>query len=282
MTFPKEQQKFALAALIAVLIVLNGYRYVTREAPKTAPLAYPRGAVASSPVRQGFQSREGTADPISLYLERQRETYPGVSRDIFRMERPAARSVTRPVPTVTAAPSHPLPPERSPEEIAADRARADLAKFRYLGYLTEKDNTLFLSKDGELFIMKIGERVQNTYKVKDANKDAVVLLDTDTGVERRIELAGDGAPAAPTLQRPLQQALPQQQPSQPQMQQPPQLQQLKQQPKLTPMQQTLMQQPDPQQTQPQRKQPTEQQPKPWLQKRRLHNLKQLEKAGTVK
>jgi hypothetical protein len=208
MTLTKEHQKKTLTALIAVLILLNGYYYLTREEPKTAPLAYPRGVVASSPVRHGLQTRAGGADPLSLFIERQGQSYPGVSRDIFRMERPAARPVTRPAPTVPAVPLPPAPPERSPEEIAADLARADLAKFRYLGYLTEKDNTLFLSKDGELFIVKVGETVLNTYKVKDANKDAVVLLDTVTSVERRVELAGDGTQQTPQQQRPPQPAPP--------------------------------------------------------------------------
>lgn len=227
MAFSKEQQKTALIASIAVFILLNGYHFLTREEPKTAPLAYPRGAVASTPLRQGLQARAGGTDPLSLFIERQRQSYPGVSRDIFRMERPAAKPVTSPAPTVMTAPPLPAPPERSPEEIAQDRARADLAKFRYLGYLTEKDSTLFLSKDGELFIVKIGEMVLNAYKVKETNKDAVVLLDTATGVERRVELAGDGSqqqqpqPAPlrpPQLVQPRPQQMPQQAP--PQMRQP--------------------------------------------------------------
>jgi hypothetical protein len=208
MALTKENQKKTLIALVAVLILLNGYYYLTREEPKTAPFAYPRGAVASSPVRHGLRTQTGRADPLSLFIERQGQSYPGVSRDIFRMERPAARPVTRAVPTVIATPLPLTPPERSPEEIAADLARADLAKFRYLGYLTEKDNMLFLSKDGELFIVKVGETVLNTYKVKDANKDAVVLLDTVTSVERRVELAGDGTQQTLQQQRPLQPAPP--------------------------------------------------------------------------
>lgn len=162
--FRKEHQKITLAALIAALVVLNGYHYFTREGPKTVPLAYPRGAVASTPVRQCLQARAGGTDPLSLLIERQRQSYPGVSRDIFRVETPHARPVARPVPTIMALSLPPTPPERSKEDIAADSARADIAKFRYLGYLTEKDNTLFLSKDGELFIVKIGERVQTHTK----------------------------------------------------------------------------------------------------------------------
>ena len=101
-----------------------------------------------------------------------------------------------------------LPPVqvKTPEELAAeaaaaavraaaDAARADLSRFRFLGYLTEQESKLFLSKDGELFIVKSGDAVLKTYRVKEASKDYVVLRDTVTGVEVRIELSG-GEPAA--------------------------------------------------------------------------------------
>ncbi len=49
-----EQEKKALAVLSAVLALLIVYRVATSEKPKTAPLAYPRGSVARSPVREGL------------------------------------------------------------------------------------------------------------------------------------------------------------------------------------------------------------------------------------
>jgi len=205
----KEQQKITFGALLAVLTALILYRAMTAESPKTAPLTYTRGAVASSPVRQGLlSSRAGGADPLSVFLERREEKFPGVGRDIFRMENPV---VVRPQPKMG-----PLPPPvhiKTPEEIAAeqaqaaaeaarlavqaaeDAARADLSKFRFLGYLTDRDNTLFLSKDGELFMVKSGDKVLKTYKVKEATKDYVVLLDTVTRVEVRVELSGGGEPS---------------------------------------------------------------------------------------
>ena len=223
MPFTKEQQKFILLALIAVIVLITGYNSLTEEKPRTAPLVYAPGAVATSPVRQGLQSRAGGADPLSLFIERRNERFPGVSRNIFRMESAGAatKPKSKPVAIATALTptTPPPPPERTPEEIAADLARADLAKFKYLGYLTEKDNTLFLSNGSELFIVKVGDNVQKSYKVKEANKDFVVMLDTVTRVEVRAALAGDGtqAPQQPQQQPKLQ---PQQQPLQQPFQQP--------------------------------------------------------------
>jgi hypothetical protein len=202
MKLTPQQEKMLLAVLVAGIVLLNIYFFVTAEKPKTVPLAFPPGSVARSAVRLGTAGAAPGADPLSVFLVKREEKFPGVSRDIFRMENPASRpKAPAPAPVIVAPPTPPAPPERSPEEIAADQARADLSKFRFLGYLTEKDNTLFLSKEGELFIVKSGDKLLKNYKVKEASKDYVVLLDTVTHVEVRIELSGsETQPAQPPLQ----------------------------------------------------------------------------------
>ena len=192
-----EQEKKTLAVLAAVLALLIIYRVATSERPKTAPLVYPRGSVARSLVREGLTAASPGADPLKVILAKRQEKFPGVSRDIFRMENPAPK----PKPaTVTAPPPPPPPPPPTPEQIAAEKvrlaaeaARADLSRFRFLGYLTSKDNMLFLSKDGETFIVRSGDRLQASYQVKEAGKDYVILLDTATRVEVRVELSGGEA-----------------------------------------------------------------------------------------
>jgi len=196
MTFQKEQQKIALIALVSVLAVLIAYRFVAGGKPKTAPLTYRRGAVAESPVRQGLSSRAADADPLSFLLERRTGKFPGVVRDIFRME----NTIPKPKPSTKSLATSTTPSlvlVKTPEEIAADTARAeaeavraDLMKFQFLGYLTDKVSTLFLSKEGELFIVKSGDKIQKSYKVKEAKNNYMILLDTVTGVEVRLELSG--------------------------------------------------------------------------------------------
>jgi hypothetical protein len=102
---------------------------------------------------------------------------------------------------------------KTAEEIAADIARADLAKFRYLGYVSEKETTLFLSKDGEFFIVKIGDTTGTTYKIKEANKDFIIILDTATHVEGLVALSGDGTQQPPKPQQPQYAPHPPQRPS---------------------------------------------------------------------
>lgn len=202
MMLSKAQQQIVLIVLVALIVLINGYRYLNREKPKTAPLTYERGAVAVAPVRQGPSSRTAGADPLNIFLERRKEKFPNVVRDIFRMENPV------PKPKSSGKPVTPPVIVKTPEEIAAEAAlaaaaaaraaadaaaqaaRADLMKFQFAGYLTDKESTIFLSKEGELFIVKKGSKLIKSYKVKDTGKNYVILLDTVTGVEVQLDLPG--------------------------------------------------------------------------------------------
>ena len=194
MVLTTQQEKKIAVALFAVLAALVLHRMVSVEETKTAPLTYTQGMKVSSPVRKGLAAPGGASDPLLVFLERRVEKYPGVARDLFRMggtggpvkKKPAL--ITMPVATVTIPTS--TIPVKTPEEIAADMARADLSRFRFLGYLTDKDSSLFLSKDGELFIVKSGDTMLKRYQVKAAGKDHVVLFDTITKIEVRVELTG--------------------------------------------------------------------------------------------
>ena len=194
MALTKAQQIKILAVLVAMIVIIMGYQWASEEAPRTQPLTYTQGMKVSSPVRKGLAAPGGASDPLLVFLERRIEKYPGVARDLFRMgstngqvkKKPVL--VTQPVATVTLPTS--TIPVKTPEEIAADMARADLSRFRFLGYLTDKDSSLFLSKDGELFIVKSGDTMLKSYQVKAAGKDHVVLFDTITKVEVRVELTG--------------------------------------------------------------------------------------------
>jgi hypothetical protein len=219
MKLTKAQQQIVLIVLVALIVLINGYYYLNGEKPKTAPLTYARGARAVSPVRQGPSSRSTGADPLNVFLERRREKYPDVVRDIFLMENPAKPKAS---PKPVAPPVHVKTPEeiaaeaaqaaldaaRAATEAAAQAARADLMKFQLLGYLTDKESTLFLSKEGELFTVKKGSKLLKSYKVKDVSKNHVVLLDTITGVEVQLELSGGematqpGSPQAGSPQLP--------------------------------------------------------------------------------
>lgn len=194
MGFSRQQEKKILVGLLAVLAAITAYRVLTNEQPRTASLTYTRGAIASSPMRPGLPPRAAGTDLLGLFLAKQGEKFPGVSRDIFRMENPAPAPRPKPTPASAVTPTVPPAPVKTLEEIAQDLARSDLSKFRFLGYLTDRDKTLFLSKDGENFIVRNGDKVLKTYQVKEARKDFVVLFDMVTRVEVRVDLSGGSGP----------------------------------------------------------------------------------------
>jgi hypothetical protein len=194
MALAKSQQITVLAVLATALVALSMYQRISQEAPRTQPLTFTRGMKVAAPVRREISAPGAAADPLAVIVERRAERYPGVMRDIFRMSVPDQAAKRKPI---VAAPTEAIVtqpvstvPVKTAEEVAADVARADLSKFRFLGYLTDKDSSLFLSKEGELFIVKSGDMVLKNYQIKAVGKDYVVLHDTVTKVEVRIDLTG--------------------------------------------------------------------------------------------
>jgi hypothetical protein len=54
-------------------------------------------------------------------------------------------------------------------------ARTYLSTFRFLVYVSDKDSSLFLSKEDELFTVKSGSTVLKSCQVKVAGKGQLVL-----------------------------------------------------------------------------------------------------------
>jgi hypothetical protein len=212
MTLTPEKQKCLLIALGCVLALLLVYRFVTYEQPKTASLTYTRGAIAISSVRPGVSSQTTAADPLNAFLLRKEERYSGVSRDIFRMQNAA------PKPKRTLAsggtPTVPLVPIKTPEELAAELARTDLAQYKFLGSMTALESSVLLSDGRETFIVKKGAIVKKSYMVKETAKEYVVLLDTVSRVEVMVMLSGgEQNLQQQTQQLEQEQSAPQQQPA---------------------------------------------------------------------
>src|SRR5512139_3380633 len=130
MIMTRQQEKKLLRALLVPLVALICYWLFSAEAPRTAPLTFTRGMVVSTPVRKGLPAPGTKTDPLVVFLERRVEKYPGVSRDLFRMSSPEGGGkpkstpveVSKPVETVTLPTA--TVPVKSPEEIAAEMAKA--------------------------------------------------------------------------------------------------------------------------------------------------------------
>ena len=93
-----------------------------------------------------------------------------------------------------AAPPAPPKPEikvPTPEEIASEKSKAELMKFKYLGFINKGGiNEVFLSKDNELISTKKGEVIKGRYLIKDINPNAVIIQDKETQIEQVVNLSG--------------------------------------------------------------------------------------------
>ena len=160
MSLSPEQQKKMLYAALAVLALAGAVPGAERrEAPyraahlrRAAPSRY-RGSGPAIAVPSACE-RPAAAVPGAPVWSGSPEFHVTSSGWTTRRRRsPDRRSLLRPTPTIIV----PVIPEKTPEQLAAEAAQADLSKFRFLGYLTDKESSLFLAKDGETFIVRSGD-----------------------------------------------------------------------------------------------------------------------------
>jgi hypothetical protein len=114
---------------------------------------------------------------------------------------PAAVTPPAEVPTVPLAPplaetmppvapvAPPVPPGPTPEELARQAGRQELAQYRYLGYLIRGGrDEAFLSKGKDLHIVKAGETIDQHVLVKAIAPTGVTLQETASQVEHTVAL----------------------------------------------------------------------------------------------
>lgn len=194
----------ARAKWVAVLLLgglwagLVLWDLVAAPEPQRAPLTYVTGQKSS---REAGRSKTETGLKIRMDLleagRRQAEGAFAAPKNIFapllleeqRTKVAAARAV-KPPPVVVVPPP---PAGPTPEELALQAAQAELAQFRYLGYLSRQGrDEVFLSKGKELHIVRAGDTIEPRVLVKAVTPKDVILQETRSQVEKTILLAGEG------------------------------------------------------------------------------------------
>lgn len=176
-----------LLGLVALWVALLGYRVVTHEPPRTAPLKYAKGATASPVVGRDH-------DPL-LHLKVELLDTPGASvespRNVFAPIYVYVPPPPPPPPPPPVPPPPPPPPPPSEEELAAQRARAELAQYKYLVYLSRGGrDQAFVSRGGETFTVGRGEAVSGGVVLKDMTPAYIILLHPQTKIELTVALSG--------------------------------------------------------------------------------------------
>ncbi len=184
--------KSILIILLSVWALLIIYRIVSYEKPKTAPLKYVKGkaGVKAEEIRVREADKKGGAGLRLDLLNMKPGNSVQITRNIFAPFYTPPPPVKKPL----AAPPAPPKPEikvPTPEEIASEKSKAELMKFKYLGFINKGGiNEVFLSKDNELISTKKGEVIKGRYLIKDINPNAVIIQDKETQIEQVVNLSG--------------------------------------------------------------------------------------------
>jgi hypothetical protein len=184
--------KSILIILLSVWALTIIYRIVSYEKPKTAPLKYVKGKViikADEITVRDEDKKAGAGLRMDL-LNKKLGNSVQITRNIF------APLYTPPPPPPKKPAVSPPPPKPeikvpTPEEIAAEKSKAELLKFKYLGFINKGGiNEVFLSKDNELISTKKGEIIKGRYLIRDATPNSVIIQDKDTQIEQVVTLSG--------------------------------------------------------------------------------------------
>ena len=202
-----NRQRLILFVVLLVFVAAVIWSFSATPRQKTVnKLKYSSGQRAVSAVTPARSSARRTdvnhALKVAL-LDQDQSGFKGYRRNIFKpifvdefkiLKQKAAALKVPAKPVAPVAP--PVPPPVQPP-VAAQPETAPLARFTFLGFV-KKDNlkTIFLTKDKEILLVKIGDTIAGRYKATAITDQALTLAVTDTGDEIVIPLL-ENRPLAP-------------------------------------------------------------------------------------
>lgn len=190
-----NRQKLLLFLLLIILSVSIVYSYLRSPKQQEAALPAQPGTRSAAAKKGSGAPPDVSGDTSMLHLELLEQEQPrsrGYRRNIFspifrdelkqppfKPLPPPPRPMPLPMPPPPApapAPVQPPPPAPTAEELARQAADAELAKFVFLGFLQKNgQKTVFLSKNGEIFLAKKGTVLANVFRVTDLTDDAITI-----------------------------------------------------------------------------------------------------------
>ncbi|BCS53667.1 type II secretion system protein PulP [Geobacter sp. SVR] len=195
-----NRQRLLLLILVILFVLSAIWSYLKWPRQRSVPQSTPGQAESSrekgraaTPAAPAAQKGGGTALRLDL-LDREQPAFKGYRRNIFnpvfsdeakiaRQRAAAPKPVTPPPPVPKPAPV-PVPPPVMPEP-----PRRELARFTFLGFLKKDGHrTIFLTKDGEIVLVRKGDRFAGRYQATSITDQALTITVTDTGEEIVIPL----------------------------------------------------------------------------------------------
>jgi hypothetical protein len=197
-----------LGALVLVWLIVIVVHVASEPEPQRVPLKFRSGETA---VADSKRSDGGVPSLVRPKLARGSQAPFKTPKNIFSpadlsseaRQAQAARPPRKPqamVPAPTPAPlpavAFTAPPAPSPEELAAQQARQWLGQYRFFGYLGQGgDQRAFLSKGHDIFIVRVGDSIEERIMVTAIDASSVRLRETGTSLETTLSLAKDSGSA---------------------------------------------------------------------------------------
>jgi hypothetical protein len=166
-------RRYALLALVAATLGLNvWYWWPAHEGAR---------------VGERRAAERWTPESLHVRVAVDAATPPALKRDLFQPRMALVKAPPRP-----AAPPAPAgPPPKTPEQIAEDAARAELAQIKLVGIVFRGEaGEAFLVKGDQVYIVRNGQKVGERFAVESVSADAVALKDPSTRVSGKLSVSG--------------------------------------------------------------------------------------------
>ena len=194
----------ALLVLLGIWAGAGLWVFTESPEPQRAPLTYVSGQKAKREASRG-KSESGLKIQLALLAANRQRTEKalGSPKNIFAPVFPGqgnfdvAGTMSNPAPVI----------QQTPEELALQAGRQELAQFRYLGYLSRGGrDEAFLAKGNTLHIAKTGETIEQRILVKAISPSGVMLQETATKAEQLVspisDMPGAGGPPSSGIMSP--------------------------------------------------------------------------------
>ena len=199
-----NRQKLALFLLLIALVGAVAYAFLRSPRQQEAPALKNRPGAKATVIRKGPGAQKTAVLPaggVRLDLLQGNSAGSGAYRrnifaPLFREEEmPGALKLPPPPPPPQKLPpppppvAAPAPPPPPPPPSQAQLDEAELSKIVFLGFLKKGgERTVFLSKGGDIFVVKKGGQVGPRFKVSDLTDDAITIKSIDSDRQMVIPL----------------------------------------------------------------------------------------------
>lgn len=164
----KKRRFWFLGGAALVLAVLNIWRWIS-SATVSGPPSHAVGVEFAGETPVLRVETGGVVSPIPL-------------RDLFQAKVAVSNRPRRPTN---------LPPPKTPEQIAEELARAELAQIKLLGVVFRGDQgEALMLANGTSVTVRTGARLGNHFVIERITPEIVDVRDPDTQVSGQLQLAG--------------------------------------------------------------------------------------------